>query len=241
MLRDFFQEVQVDKVSDKIVEQLRSLIQEGKLALGDKLPGERELMRILSVGRSSLREALNKLETLGYVEIRKRKGIFVKSLDSMLSFDPLKEIMAEDRAKLAQLYEVRADIEQANAYQAALARDEKDLRELETYLLRFGSAESGYDFSWRLDQDFHIAVARATHNFFRIHVIMSIDGFAQEYIQPIAEEFAHDPDNLTQIIDHHTAILEAIREQRPEAARQAMKTHLSRTQVNLLLESAKED
>ena len=99
-----FQEVQVEEVSDKIVEQLCSLIQEGRLTPGNKLPSERRLTDQLGVGRSSLREALNKLETLGYVEIKKRKGIFVKSIDSTLQLDPLKNMLQTDRLKIVQLY-----------------------------------------------------------------------------------------------------------------------------------------
>lgn len=233
-MRDFFEEVQVDKVSDKIVEQLEALIQEGRLALGDKLPSERELMKILGVGRSSLREALNKLETMGYVEIKKRKGVFVKSLNSMLSLDPLKKMMAEDSTKLVQLYEVRSDIEQANAYRAAQARNEDDLRELQDRLNDFGSAETGFRFSWRLDLTFHSTIARATHNFFRIHVLMSIDDFSKEFFQPIIEAKNWTQEQLANIIGEHRAIYQAIADQDPEAARQAVRIHLAASQKELI-------
>ena len=75
-MENLFKAVHVDKVTDKIVDQLEDLIKEGKLAPGNRLPSERQLIDILGVGRSSLREALNKLEAMGYVEIKKRKGIF---------------------------------------------------------------------------------------------------------------------------------------------------------------------
>jgi GntR family transcriptional repressor for pyruvate dehydrogenase complex len=233
-LKDYFSEVQVEKVSDKIVTQLEVLIQEGKLSPGDKLPSERELIQILGVGRSSLREALNKLETKGYVEIKKRKGIYVKSLDSMLTFDPLRQIVREDREKLVQLYEVRGDIEQANAYQAALARNQDDLQEIRERLNDFALPGGGSNFSWQMDQDFHVAIARASHNFFRIHVVMSMFDFSREYIQPVMEDFAQAPDNLPVIIEQHQAIYRAIENQQADRAQAVMKEHLEWTQKKLM-------
>ncbi len=225
-MKDIFQEVQVEKVSDKITDQLELLIKEGKLAPGDKLPSERELIGILGVGRSSLREALNKLETLGYVEIKKRKGIFVKSINSTLQLDPLKTMVGKDLDLLLQLYEVRGDVEQANAYAAAKRRTAKDLVDMRKCLDDFRSSQGVLHFSWERDQAFHCAVARASHNFFRIHVIMSIFNFSKEFIQPVIEELANAEDNLSVIDQQHELILKAIEDKDPDGARQEMKKHL---------------
>jgi GntR family transcriptional repressor for pyruvate dehydrogenase complex len=224
-----FKEVRVEKVSDKIADQLELLIKEGKLGPGDKLPSERELINILGVGRSSLREALNKLETLGYVEIKKRKGIFVKSINSSLQLDPLKKMMQEDLHKIVQLYEVRGDIEQANAHAAALKRNEKDLDEIQKCLKDFESQKGIFHFSWERDQAFHCAIARASHNFFRIHVIMNIFDFTKEFIQPIIEGFANTKNNLSIITQQHVSIFKAIEEKDADGARQKMKEHLAWT------------
>ena len=92
-----FKEVKVEKVSDKIVNQLIDLITEGKLLPGEKLPSERRLTDLFGVGRSSLREALNTLETLGFIEIKKRKGNYVKNMDGAVALNPLKKIMQVDQ------------------------------------------------------------------------------------------------------------------------------------------------
>lgn len=226
-MKDVFQEVRVDKVSHKIADQLELLIKEGKLAPGDKLPGERELIEMLGVGRSSLREALNRLETLGYIEIKKRKGIFVKSMNSTLQLDPLKKMIQEDLNKIVQLYEVRSDIEQANAHAAALQRDEKDLEEIRKCLDAFESQKRFVHFSWKDDQAFHCSIARATHNVFRIHLILNIFDFTKEFTQPIIEGFANTKKNSSIIAEQHLAIFQAIEEKDAEGARQKMKEHFN--------------
>lgn len=233
-MKDFFQEVHVDKVSDKIVDQLKKLIKEGKLKPGDKLPSERQLIDILGVGRSSLREALNKLETMGYVVIKKRKGIFVKSINLMLQLDPLKKIMQEDQNKIVQLYEIRSDIEQASAYAAALERNEKDLEEIKKCLKDFESEKGVLHSSWERDQAFHCSIARASHNFFRIHVIMNIFDLSKEFIKPIMEGFADTEENLSIIAQQHASIFEAIEGKHADSAREKMKEHLDWTNQKLI-------
>lgn len=231
-----FQEVQVEKVSEKIVEQLCALIQEGRLTPGNKLPSERQLIDMLGVGRSSLREALNKLETLGYVEIRKRKGIFVKSIDSTLQLEPLKKILVADQQKIVQLYEVRSDIEQASAFVAASERNAADLEEIERCLAAFEAETetSGLQFSYERDLAFHCAVARASHNLFRIHVTLNILDFAKEFIQPILEDFAESDAHTATIVCQHRAIFEAIHARDAENARTCMRGHLDWTNQRLI-------
>ena len=233
-MKELFKEVNVEKVSDKIADQLESLIKEGKLVPGEKLPSERQLIDILGVGRSSLREALNKLETMGYVEIRKRKGIFVKSIDGTMQLDPLKKIMQADRKKIVQLYEVRSDIEQFAAREAALKRTSENLDEIEACLQAFEPEPGVFAFSWQMDQAFHTAIARASQNFFRIHVVMNIFELSREFIQPIIEDLADTDENISVIVRQHTEIFRAIQNKDTENARACMQKHLGWTNQILI-------
>jgi GntR family transcriptional repressor for pyruvate dehydrogenase complex len=228
-LKQLFKEVQIDKVTDKIVDQLENLIKEGQIAPGDKLPSERKLIEMLGVGRSSLREALNKLEVMGYVEIKKRKGIFVKSIDSALQLDPLKRIIMQDKNSIVQLYEIRSDIEQSSAYEAAGKGDAADLEEIEKCLRDFDSSKGERHFTWERDLAFHVSIARASHNFFRIHVIMNMFDISKEFIQPIMEGFADKEENAVAVAEQHAALFEAIRDRRAEDARERMREHLDWT------------
>jgi len=231
---DILREIHVEKVSDKIVNQLENLIKEGKLVPGNKLPSERQLIDMLGVGRSSLREALNKLETMGYIEIKKRKGIFIKSINSTLQLDPLKKIMKDDQTKIMQLYDIRSDIEQSSASAAALNRSEKDLSDIVQSLNGFTSQNGESLFSWELDKAFHLAIARASHNFFRVHVTMNIFDFSQEFIMPLMESFTVDSENFSIIIQQHSSIVKAIREKDAMSAREKMKEHLDWTNQQLI-------
>jgi len=229
-MSEVFQEIQVEKVSEKIADQLAALIKDGKLMPGDKLPSERQLIDLLGVGRSSLREALNRLEILGYVEIKKRKGIYVKSIGKTLQLDPLKKVIEDDLNKIIQLYEIRSDIEQANAFQAALNRSEENIEEMKKNLEGLNPSSGTLPhFSWNEDQQFHCSIARATQNIFRIHVLLNIFDFSRDLIQAVIENFGNVKDNLATLKSHHYAILEAIENKDPVQAQKIMKEHLAWT------------
>ena len=233
-MKNFIEEIHVEKVSDKIVEQLEKLIKQGKVMPGNKLPSERQLIDMLGVGRSSLREAINKLEMMGYVEVRKRKGIYVKSMESTLRLDPLKQMLHEDRIKIIQLYEIRSDLEQASAYAAAEKRSMQDIEIIEQCHSDFEPNKGEHVFSWELDQAFHSSIAQASHNYFRVHAINNIFDFSKEFIRPLIEGFADSQENLAIIIEQHKSIFDAISNRDPDQAKKAMKLHLNWTNQQLV-------
>ena len=61
----------------QIAEQIKKLISEGTLKVGDRLPSERELSIQFNVSRSTVRESLTALEILGLIEVRTGLGTFV--------------------------------------------------------------------------------------------------------------------------------------------------------------------
>ena len=67
MVSPKFKPIKQEKISTKIVEQIKSLINEGDLKPGDALPPERELVKVFNVSRASLREALNSLTGMGWL------------------------------------------------------------------------------------------------------------------------------------------------------------------------------
>lgn len=229
-----FKEVRVEKVSDKIVTQLIDLITEGQLLPGEKLPSERRLTELFGVGRSSLREALNTLETLGFIEIQKRKGNFVKSMDSAMPLNPLKKIMQADQRRIVELYEVRRSIEQSSAREAAERRTDEDLQAIRSALDNFRTPSGELAFHWDNEISFHLAIARASHNFLRLHTLKSIFDFAREFLEPVLHGFICSDERINTVMRQHEAIYEVIKARDPEGARQMMREHLFGTNQRLL-------
>lgn len=221
-----FEEIQVNKVSDEIVNQIIRLITDGKLAPGDKLPTEREMISLFGAGRSSIREALSVLEILGFIEIKKRKGIYVNAIQGSLSADPLQRIIEQDQGKIDELYELRHDLEAKGAAKAALAASEDDLAAIESYLnLEYKGGEMSLD-NWNRDRKFHLSVATASHNVFRVHAIGHIFDISQDIQAQIFFRLTGDKEKLDVINAQHRGIFEAIQKKDPVEAEKVMQEHL---------------
>jgi GntR family transcriptional repressor for pyruvate dehydrogenase complex len=217
-------------VTAEIVHQMTQLIKEGRLQPGEKLPGERTLAGLLGVGRSTLREAVNILEALGFLETQNRKGIFVKSVSSPIISDPLRRILEEDKSALADLYGLRKDIELASADLAARLHTDEDLKAMEMHLARMKKDAADTRLVLGDDMGFHLAIAQATHNFLRAHILKSLFDLSSEYFVFIRKTIAVES-NIPMIFAQHDRVYEAIKRRDPEAARSAMDQHLTWVQA----------
>lgn len=224
----------IESVADSVASQLESIIKEGDISPGEKLPSERQLTELLGVSRSSLREAIKKLETNGYVEVKKRQGVFVKSIDSSLQLQPLKRLLENDNTKIVQLYEVRRDLEEGAAFAAATERKQEDLEKIHAIQMSFDLPSGDRRFSWDKDHEFHVAIVRASHNIFRIHSVLNILDFSREFIKPLMEGFAESEENMSIIVEQHQSIIDALVDKNGVLARENMRTHLNWTYLQLV-------
>lgn len=229
-----FNKIMPQKVSGEIVKQIKALIKNGELNPGEKLPTERQLADSLGVGRSSLREAINTLETLGFLEIKKRKGIFVRSVSASILSNPMKQILDEDNTKVFQLYELRKDIELASAFSAAKTCTKDNIESLTEQIKKMETDTKNLVLDLADDLKFHLTIAQATKNFFRAHILKSIFDLSNEYMQYVQERIAHGKQNLEAIFSQHERIFKAIEARSQEEAKAAMSNHLSWVESNLV-------
>ena len=225
-MQHVFKQIKAYKISEEIVGQIKSLIKEGKLQPGEFLPPERELSELLGVSRSSLREAINILQTLGFVEIQKRKGAFIKSVSAAIVTDPLKQIIEEDPRKLFELYEFRKDIEMASIYKAALLRKRADLSRMRRHLFKMRDDAKKSFILLDDDLNFHLAIAQATQNFMRAHILKTIYELAGDFMETVVKRII-EKEEVTTLYRQHEGIYEAILERNQSAARLKMERHLT--------------
>ncbi len=226
MQESLFSGIKPLKVSDEIVRHLKALIKDGELRPGDRMPPERTLAQWLGVGRSTLREAIKTLATLGFVEIRQRRGTYVKSFGAAVIPDSFSQVMAEDRTKVLELYEIRKDLEVASAYMAARKRTADDLVRMEDFLKMLEQQQDRPRLGIREDIDFHLAIARAAGNTLRMHVLENLFDRYGHYIDIARRPLLGARDHNALVCEHHRNIFEAIRARDAEGARSAMNLHL---------------
>ena len=217
-----FKSVKHVRVSDEIVNQVKALISEGRLKPGDRLPPERDLVKEFSVSRPSLREALNTLVAMGFLEI-KGKRTFIKSIASESMQNPLSLLIKADIQKLFDLIEVRKAIETWGAFHAAQRATEEDIDQLRNIIDEMKKAfEAGR--SWeKQDADFHLGIAQATHNTIQTHVMSTIYDLLRESVAKIFRDRA----KVKKLLDHHQRIFNAIKNHSPDNARERILEHLN--------------
>ncbi len=232
-----FSAIRQSKVSEDIVEQIKALIRDGQLKPGERLPSERKLAQILEVGRSSLREAINSLSMMGLVEVRQRKGIFIGTVSAPLISDPLRQLTAADKKAFTHLYDIRIDIEVASAMAAADHRSEEQLKVISSCLSAMDNSGGKHSYSIEGDLKFHLAIAEATDNFLRVHIIKETFDIARSQIDTALETITTLQRNIDAIYRQHAEIYQAIADKDRASAGAAMRSHLQwvKSELNTFL------
>lgn len=230
------QRIQSKKLSDVITEQLESMIIEGRLLAGQKLPPERELAEKFAVSRPSLREAIQNLEARGLLLRKQGGGTFVKRNLTASVTDPLLDLIAKRPETQFDLLEFRHALEGMAAYYAALRGQPEDyliLKQALSSISELSKHEDKTDLSKAL-VEFYLAMAMASHNLVLVHVMRSLKSMLQENIKANFEMLAMSDDVTETIHLQREKILAAIVSRDPEAARQASNEHLAFIEDTLL-------
>ncbi|WP_233711206.1 FadR/GntR family transcriptional regulator [Lederbergia citrisecunda] len=210
-----------EKVSTLVTDYITQEIKNGKYQIGDKLPSERELTEILSVGRSSVREALSTLVDMGVLEKRMGIGVFVKTteLNHLVDSYVVSALMDTNLSK--ELLEFRLMLEMAIAGKAAEKATEQDLMKMEKALDMHRKAIECDQPTLKPDELFHKAIVTSTQNSILVKVY--------EYISDLLHSFKLEMLKVEKkhiSLDHHWKIFEAIKNGNEEDAKEAMKEHL---------------
>ena len=221
MVSPKFKPIKQEKISTKIVAQIKSLIKEGDLKPGDALPPERELVKVFNVSRASLREALNSLAGMGFLEMSQKHRTIVKSLASGRMTEPLHLLIKDDIKTVFELLEVRKAIETWNAYHAAKRAKDDDIARLEKSLDLMRTKIEQRISVVEDDADFHLAMAEATHNKVQTHLMFSIYDLLKESLGGYYKSI-----RMQDIYDQHCKVVEAIKKRDPDLASRRMREHL---------------
>jgi GntR family transcriptional regulator, transcriptional repressor for pyruvate dehydrogenase complex len=165
-----FDTVRRDKVYDQVARKLEQFIRE-ELKPGDKLPSERELAQSCKVSRSSIRDAMRRLELMGMVEPRQGAGTIVRQVSPDALVNPLTAVLLRQRKHVAELLEVRSMIEPAIAALAAQHINPEQLARMEEILRRQGEKVNRNEPAIEEDSEFHYTIATAAQNSVLLHVL----------------------------------------------------------------------
>ncbi len=202
-------------------QSLTSYIRDNRLRPGDKLPPEGDLAQALGVGRSSVREAIRGLESLGLLETRHGIGVFVGAFTLAPLIDHLGIGVGAELRDFTEVLDVRCTLEVALIERAMARLTPAALDELSALTAAMErKARSGRGFAPE-DQAFHAALFRPLEN--RVLVRM-LDSFWRVFNGTARMMERPNWDPLTTWADH-VAILDAVRAGDVGAARLRLDAH----------------
>jgi len=216
-----------DRLYQDLARRIITELNSGRYAPGDRLPAERELSAQFSVSRPTVREAMIALEVQGLVEVRIGSGAYVKRL-------PGKHDIPGFNITAFELTEARLLFEGESAALAASQITDEGLAELERLVEEIDRENQSPHGTEQADRAFHLTIAKATRNtaiFEAIERLWDLRAVSPE--SALLHEKARGA-NIKPVVEEHTAVLNALRNHDPVAARAAMRSHLAAVLDSLL-------
>lgn len=217
------------RLYERIAQKLAGAIARGEYKIGQRLPSERELAQAFAVSRPTIREAIIALELDHLVEVRVGSGVYVTNKEP-----PGGKAGATDIGPF-ELLEARRAIEGEACALAAARIDAAQLAELAGLVAEMRQ-ENARDvvLSENADRRFHELIAAATQNSGMMVAVKMLWDARARSPQNRSMSSKVRASGIKPRIDEHTAILKALRLRDPEAARAAMREHMTRVIDSLL-------
>jgi DNA-binding FadR family transcriptional regulator len=225
--------VESSRLYRQIADQLRHLIDRHEFPVGARLPAERELAEKLGVSRPSVREALIALEVEGRVRIRMGSGVYVVDPPRR----PLGATQPVDEAPEGpfEVLAARELIESAVCAEASASATGRQLAELDAILERMASPGLSGDDLVALDRSFHVGIAEVIGNGVMARLVGTLfDQRINPYFRQLASHF-ENAHSWREALQEHRAIRDALASGMPDAARDAMRRHIRRSQERFSL------
>ncbi|MCR3761045.1 FadR/GntR family transcriptional regulator [Clostridium felsineum] len=220
-----FSPVKSTKVYEQVIEQFKTMIADGTLKKGDRLPSERELVSQLGVSRASIREALSALQMIGFVEARHGEGNFIRENFEESLIDPFLLIFMLNGSNKEQILELRRIIEVETAAIAAEKINNEEIEKLEECLNGLLEAQDEV-LKGKYDKEFHYNIAKASKNILIVNMLNAVSSLMDAFITEARGKILMVEGNKDVLMNQHSALLKALKNHDPKAASKAMREHL---------------
>lgn len=211
-------------LADSVYERILGMIVDGTIAVGEKMPSEHELCRVLDVSRPVLRQALKQLRSDEVIVSRQGSGSYVirRPERGVFDFAPVGSV-----ADIQRTFEFRAAVEGEAAFLAAQRRSETDLAHLETALRELDRCIESGELGVEADEAFHVAICEASHNrYFAVARTAMKENILTGMNLTRNLSLTKSRERLELVQREHYAIMDAVRAQDPDTARMQMRAHV---------------
>jgi len=210
-------------LTEIVIDRIKTYITENHCQPGDRLPTEREIIEMLGVSRTSVREALKSLQSNGIIEMKQGSGIFVREVKLQNVFKSLSPFLHYDQTKFKEIIDTRIVLE-LGAIELAIENYQIDLiKKMEDWNNIILEKTKKGEKSKTEDLLFHKSLFQATGN----ETFIQLSSMINDYFQMNQLEEVTDMEEYLTSYKEHKLVTEAIIEKDVERAKKNMRTHLS--------------
>jgi DNA-binding FadR family transcriptional regulator len=215
---------------ERVAERVVTALALGEFSSGQRLPTERELAGMLEVSRTTVREAIQRLQASGYVRTRRGRGggTFVAADLGPDSDEMIRRTLVPAWQELSELLEFRLLFEKLIARTAAERRDDSDVVAIRRAVDAYAKAANTRA-SQVADHALHQAIAAATHN----RHLVELSARTRREVSLGFDAEPHSPELRNRAVWEHPALAEAVIAANPDRAAQLAAEHFSLTEKML--------
>lgn len=214
--------------SAAIAARLRRAILDGRYADGERLPAERKLAQHFEASRSTVREALRRLEEAHLVTRRIGSGTFVRHRPSLDQGD-----IAEVTSPV-ELIEVRLAVEPQMARLVVVNATQRDLERMGEALERVESCGGDRELFSRADEQFHLMLAECTRNPLMVWLYRQINDVRSHALWDGMKDKILTKVRIAEYNSQHRELYESLCSRDADAATQMIAAHLEKARRDLL-------
>lgn len=233
-----FNNITSKKIYEQVIEQIQEKIFYGEFKNGDKLPSERELSEQMGVSRTSIREALRVLETMGVVESRQGEGNFICSNVNKSLIEPLSLIFKLNNGSWEDVIELRQALELETVKFASKRVTKEEADELKFIINKMEEEinnQNRNEILVNLDQKFHNKIASISKNYLIECLFLTSSNLFEEFIDDARRKIVNKYSDERVLLNQHKEIYNAIISNDSNLAYKKMEEHM-----NLIKENYKE-
>ena len=217
-----FKPVKSPRLYEEVVNQIKELINKGDIKAGDKFPPERHLASEFGVSRGVLREAFRVLENRGLVRSKRGGGRYLRDFNQQNIYNSGNNFINLEKAALLDIAEARKLIETEIVKKATIEANNKDIDKINDLIHSMQEVSDDKYSESDLDLEFHLAIARATHNFALYDLLEA----QIQLLIDLEQKHLLNPNKRRELCNEHKKILSAIKKRDKVVAENVMESHI---------------
>ena len=215
---------QSQKAYEKVLNHIESMILKGNYCLGDRLPSEQELAKLLNISSDAVAEGYRTLHMMGLLEYQKNSGNYIAGHFEKNLITSLSMMFVLQKLDYTQISQLRAGLELKAVELACETRSDSHLKELHS-IIREMRSSTDEDKNAALDAKFHYTIALISQNKLIIDILHALSSITESFIYDMRGHILAQGEYKEQLQLSHEQIVQGIEQKDFFIAERALKEH----------------